>query len=435
MDIPSTPKQPVLGPLSPPVVTLAPLAPGAAEIGVLLVGLRSVRDTRAQGQVLHPLIDVLLTALFAIISGCDDFIGMGIFAQTQLVWLRQYVPLINGAPSHDTFRNVFMMIKPTTLVAITAEWVGGLEGRHVRVDGKVNRGVKDPETGRSRLHILRAWVGEAGLSVGQAVCADKSNEWAALAGLLSGLELKGALVSIDAMAGHPGAAQQLHEAGADWILALKGNEKETYDLVRAHFQQLCGQHAEAPEGLLPQGVPPPQTLHPPEVAPQEWPEWVGRYHTREKSRGRYEEREVIVVPVGDWLPKGFLWYGIKSAICVLRPTMRQRHDSEFPTHYVHYYLSSLPPEDVAVIADSIRKHWGIENGCHHLLDVTYREDHCQVRDRTSAQNLSLFREISAKLLKDDPLKGSVKSKRGRAALSSSYRSQVVDPIFLHSTHT
>ena len=140
----------------------------------------------------HPLAEVLLTALFATIADCDDFVSMGIFAQTQLDWLRQYVPLIHGAPSHDTFRNVFMMIKPAALLDITSAWVGSLEGLHVRIDGKVNRGVKDPESGRSRLHLLRAWGSEVGLSVGQAACDEPSNEWATLPELLSSLELKGA---------------------------------------------------------------------------------------------------------------------------------------------------------------------------------------------------------------------------------------------------
>ena len=140
--------------------------------------------------MLHALPDVLLTALFALISGADDYVDMATFAQTQLAWLRLYVPLINGEPSHDTFRNVFMMLKPSALLEITA-----------------------------------AWVGESGLSVGQAFCADKTNELTTLPSLLDSLELKSAIISIDAMAGHPEIAQQIHTAGGDWILALKARRK------------------------------------------------------------------------------------------------------------------------------------------------------------------------------------------------------------------
>lgn len=413
--------------------SVSPLAPGAQPIGELLDGLRSLSDSRAQGQVRHHLGDVLLTALFATIADCDDFVSMGIFAQTQLDWLRQYVPLIHGAPSHDTFRNVFMMIKPAALLEITSAWVGSLEGLHVRIDGKVNRGVKDPQSGRSRLHLLRAWVSEVGLSVGQAACHEKSNEWATLPELLGSLELKGALVSIDAMAGHAEAAQMIHESGADWILALKANEPEVYETVCTHFQELCGQDAELPAGRLPKGISPATTLHPLEVAPREWPQSVSRSQTVEKNRGRYEEREVIVVPVGDWWPKAYLWYGIQSIICVIRTTLRQRQASGYPVQEVHYYLSSLPPEDAAAIGSAIRRHWDIENKCHHLLDVTYHEDHNQVRDRLCAQNLTLWREISAKLLRDHPLKGSIRSKRKRAGLSATFRAEVIAPIF-HNPH-
>lgn len=412
---------------------ISPLAPGALPISKLLDGLHGIPDSRAQGQVLHPLADVLLTALFATIADCDDFVSMGIFAQTQLDWLRQYVPLIHGAPSHDTFRNVFMMIKPAALLDITSAWVGSLEGLHVRIDGKVNRGVKEPESGRSRLHLLRAWVSEVGLSVGQAACDEKSNEWATLPELLSSLELKGALVSIDAMAGHAEAAQMIHEAGGDWILALKANEKEVYDIVTTHFRELCGQDAELPAGQLPKGVPVSKTLHPPDVAAREWPPGVSRSQTVEKNRGRYEERDVIVVPVGGWWPKAYLWYGVQSIICVIRTTVRQRQAGEHPVQEVHYYLSSLPPEAATGLGAAIRRHWDIENKCHHLLDVTYHEDHNQVRDRLCAQNLTLVREISAKVLRDHPLKGSIRSKRKRAGLSASFRSEVIAPIF-HNSH-
>jgi predicted transposase YbfD/YdcC len=409
-------------------------APSAEPISLLLKSLRAIPDTRAPGQVRHALGDVLLTALFATIADCNDFVSMGIFAKTQLDWIRQYVPLINGAPSHDTFRNVFMMIKPSALLAITSAWVGCLQGLHVRIDGKVNRGVKDPETGRGRLHLLRAWVGEVGLSAGQAACAEKSNEWATLPQLLQSLELKGALVSIDAMAGHPQVAQQIHEAQGDWILALKANEKKVFEKISSRFRELSGQHANFPEGTLPKDIPVAKTLHPPEVAPQQWSVEVNSSKTQELNRGRYEEREINVIVVGDWWPKAFWWYGIQSIICVVRRTMRQRHDREFPKQEVHYFLSSLEPTDAAGIGEVIRNHWDIENGCHHVLDVTFREDHSQVRDRVCAQNLTLLRELSAKLLKDHPLKGSIKSKRKRAAFSPSFRSEILAPIF-HTTHT
>ena len=251
----------------------------------------------------------------------------------------------------------------------------------------------------------------------------KPNELAVLPSFLASLELKGTISSIDAVAGHPAIAQQIHEAEGDWLLALKANEKESMDTVSAHFRSLSGQ-----DECLPEGAPPAKTLHPAEIAPTEWPPGCDVFRSKEMNRGRYEQREVIVVAVEDsWFPKGFLWYGLQSAVCTIRTTMRQRHGSEFPCHEVHYYLTSLPP-DAEKIATVIRGHWGIENSCHHLLDVTFHEDHCQVRDRTSAHNLTLMREFAAKFLKDHPRKDTIKGKRLKACLSSEFRSQVVSFI-------
>lgn len=404
-----------------PSSTLA--APGDEAVKVLIAKFSAFDDARTPGRTRHPLVDVLICALFAVISNCDSYTAMATFAETQLDWLRRYVPLAAGAPSHDTFRYVFLLLKPSAILEILSDWTGELDGLHVRIDGKVSRGAKNTETGRSRLLLMRAWVSDLGLSVGQAACAEKSNELATLPALLSSLQLKGALVTIDAMAGHPDTARQLHEAGADYILALKGNEKLTHELVEAHFKHLSGQNENPPAGLAGS-----REIHPPEIMPALWAPECDVSVTTEMNRGRWEERQVIAVAVGDWFPKAFLWYGLQSAVCVLRRTLRQRQAGEFPAWEVHFYLTSLPPV-AARLAVPIRGHWGVENGCHHVLDVTFGEDHCQVRDRAAAQSLSLMREVAGALLKAHPLKGSIKGKRQRAALSSKFRSEVVAARF------
>ncbi len=403
--------------------------PGGPRLADLLKALHRIPDPRAQGQVRHPLAEVLFIALCAVISDGDSFTDMELFARTQADWLHRYVPLVHGPPSHDTFRYVFSLIRPEALLALMREWLGDLSGLHLKIDGKVSRGAKDPESGRSRLHVLRAWVSEVGLSAGQIACEDKTNELSMLPAFLDSLELKGTLTSIDAMAGHPAIAQQIHEAGGDWLLALKANEKATMDTVAARFRHLSGQ-----EDHLPEDVPASPTLHPPHVAALNWAEPCQIFTSQERNRGRFEQREVVVVAVDDrWFPKGYLWYGLQSAICVIRTSMRQRHQSEFPTQEVHYYLSSLKP-DARDLAARIRAHWEVENRCHHLLDVTFHEDLSPVRQRTAAHNLSLLREISAKLLKDHPGKGSLKAKRKEAAFSSNFRTEVLSTFLLHNTH-
>ena len=257
-------------------------------------------------------------------------------------------------------------------------------------------------------------------------CGDKSNELNTLPALLASLQLKGALVSIDAMAGHPEIARQIHEAEGDWLLALKASEKDSHTTVREHFRALSGrdQDQALPEGQLPAG-----TLHPPSVAPITWPAELSQQLTEEKNRGRYESRAVISVPVTDeWFPKEFLWYGLRSATCVIRQPLRQRPNSDAPTFEVHSYLSSLPA-DAPRLGAAIRAHWGIKNSCHHVLGVSYHEDHCQVRDQNAAHNLTILRELTTKMLRDHPGKGSLKGKRKRACLSPAFRSEIIAATF------
>ena len=415
---PSSPCRPSI----PESASLDP-APGEAAVAVLLAKFADIPGPRAAGGILHPLPGVLLCALFAVISNCESYTAMATFAETQLEWLRRYIPLLHGAPSHDTFRYVFMLLQPAALTDILCAWAGPLDGQHVRIDGKVSRGAKDTETGRSRLWLLRAWVSDAGLSVAHAPCGEKSSEQATFPALLASLQLKGALVTIDAMAGHPEIARLLHEGGAGYILALKANEKETHTLVAAHFKHLSGQNEHPPAGREDA-----TELFAPEIMPAHWAAPCDVSMTTEMNRGRWEERQVIAIAAGPWLPKAFLWYGLQSAVCVLRRTMRQRQSAAAPAWEVHYYLTSLPP-GAAKLGASIRAHWGVENSCHHLLDVTFGEDHSQVRDATAAQSLSLLREMAAALLRKHPRKGSVKAKRVRAALSQEFRAEVVAANF------
>lgn len=396
-----------------PISTQSPSPQAQAELQEVLrlkELFATLPDPRVVGRVLHSLPEVLLVALCAMICDCEDFTDMGHFAQSQLPWLRQFIPLRNGAPSHDVFRNVFLSLRPDDLLEIMELWVGDLAGKQVTIDGKVSRGAKDTTTGKSTLHILRAWVSEASLSVGHEVCAEKSNELEALPRLLAKLQLHGAIVTIDAMGGHPDIARLIQDAGADYILALKGNEKEAHQAVAAHFESL----RPTPEAAA--------------AGEQGWAEGSDVSTTREQNRGRYEQREVIVLRDVGWWPKSWRWAGLQSVICVRRETMRQRHTAESPAIETHYYLSSSRA-DAAELGRLIRNHWSVENQCHHLLDVTYHEDHCQVRDKAAAHNLTLMRELSTKVLKSSAVKGSIRSKRKRCCLDHAFRTEATQHIF------
>jgi predicted transposase YbfD/YdcC len=405
-------------PDSTPLAHSSSLPAATGPLELLRVRFAAVPDIRSAGHVLHSIDEVLIIALCSMLSDNDAFTDMEQFARSQMPWLRTFLPMPHGPPSHDVFRNVFMAIKPQALLLIMADWCGDLSSLQIMIDGKALRGTATA-TREGMVHVLRAWVHHAGLSAGHAVCSEKSNELNALPQLLAMLELKGTLVSIDAMGTHPDIAAQIHEAGGDYLLALKANQKTTLQAVTAHFAQqdaAAGYTAEAATcGLHPGNVPGPGPLAP--------------GHSVILSHGRYEQRLCTVLGDLDFFHKSWKWAGLQSIIRIIRTTHRGGkggNKSGEPTVEIHYYLSSLPP-DAEVLAARIRAHWSVESA-HHVLDVTFGEDHCQVRDRTAAHNLCLLRETSSKVLRDHLPKKSIRSKRKRAALDPDFRTDLLASI-------
>lgn len=369
----------------------------------LKVLLEALPDPRQQSKLCFPLAGVLLISFCAMLSGCDHFTDFALFAQAQLPWLRTFLPLPNGAPSHDVFRNVFMALKPQLLLEIMAQWAGPSAGRRLIIDGKCLRGTNQGRQGAAaKVFLLRAWAKQSGLTIGQVACGEKAAELTVLPELLSALELTGTIVSIDAMGTHPEIAQQIHEQGADYVLALKKNQPKAYAEVAAHFARIGKIDPATPTAPLPAAPP-----------------GHHREETVEYTHGRYQHRILTTTAQFDWFTRDWKWHGLKSITEVRRLTHRNT-PREALTEEVHYYLSSLPA-DAPSLAKIIREHWAVENSCHYVLDVTYREDHCQVQDANAAQNLSLLREMTAKALRDSPLKGSIASKRLRACLDPVFR--------------
>ena len=388
-----------------PALSLLPLS--VSQL-VALQKLRSLfallPDSRVSGRVLHRLDEVLMVAFCSILSDNDSFTDMETFATTQMSWLLGFLTLKNGAPSHDVFRHVFMALRPEALVGILQQWCGELGGKHIAIDGKALRGTYDAGAGKCLVHVLRAWVCAEGLSAAQVTCAQKSNELEALPRLLDALQLKGAVVTIDAMACHPAVAEQIIAQGGDYVLALKANQKNTLAAVVEHFE-----HADA-------AATPPAHHQ--------------THETVELSHGRFERREYTAVSNLDWFLKSWKWAGLQSVVRVRRSTHRGGQQSGELLEETHYYLSSLPAE-VRRQAALIRGHWAVENSCHWVLDVTFGEDHCQVRDANAAHNLSIVREISAKVLRLHSSKSSLRAKRKRAALDPNFRAELL-ALILHT---
>jgi predicted transposase YbfD/YdcC len=362
-----------------------------ARLESLRDDLGSIGDVRQPGRTLHPLGEVLFCSLCSTLCGFGHFTSMAEFTRLQIGWLRQFVALENGAPSHDVFRNVFLALKPEALVGILARWAGGLEGAHVAVDGKTQRAARPGGAEGSSVHVLRAWVDERSVSAGQVACAAKSNEIEAIPRLLAGLELRGATVTIDAAGCQRQVAADIHAAGAAYVLALKANQPQAFGAVAAHF-------AGGAPGAF-------------------------RHQTEERSRGRYEKREYALEADLGWFSKSWKWEGLGCVAHVRRTVLRQGAagtDGREPSVEDHYYLCSIPP-DVGILARLARGHWGVENRCHWTLDVTFGEDKCGLRDPVASRNLSCLREMAIHLLRSHPSASTIPLKQMKAALDPDFR--------------
>jgi len=401
-----------------PTPSDSPDDPSISPLELLRARFALMPDARAKGRVLHRIDEILMIAFCSMLSDNDAFTDMETFGKTQEKWLRTFLPLPNGPPSHDVFRNVFIALRPQALLDILADWCGDLAGRQIKIDGKALRGTAAANTKQEMVHVLRAWVSEAGISAGQVVCREKSNELEALPRLLELLELKGTLVSIDAMGTHPHIAERIHEAGGDYILALKANQKEAMRAVEARFAELDAAAGFDVEAIA-AGIVPGALLAP---GPLRSGQSVALSH------GRYEQRLCTALDDLDFFHKGWKWAGLQSVVRLIRTTCRGAKREELSVE-THYYLSSLPA-DAPRLAKHIREHWAVES-FHHVLDVTFGEDHCQVRDRNAAHNLCILREMSAQTLRNHLPNRSIRSKRKRAALDPAFRSDLLASIAHH----
>lgn len=365
-------------------------------------------DSRQPGKVVHRLDEVLMCAFCAVVCDAEGFTDMEDFTESQLLWLRQFLELKHGAPSHDVFRNVFLMIQPQAMLDILSQWCGELAGLHVAIDGKTLRGTHDAELGRHKVHLLRAWVDACSLSAAQVLCEEKSNELEAIPRLLAALQLRGATVTIDAAGTHTHIAEQIHQAGADYVLALKANQKNTWIAVKTAF----GDGVRNPQPGEPQ-LPAP-------VVPQ-----AEVSETLELSHRRCERRHYQLLGDLSWFDKSWKWHGLQAVGKVRREV--QRSCDGPPEIEEHYFLCSFK-SDVQRFAQLVRGHWSVENRCHWVLDVTFGEDHCQVRDRNAAHSLSIMRELVLKVLRATPGKLSLRRKRRLAALDPDFRLQILTSV-------
>ena len=370
------------------LMTTDPPFDATAALQRLRLAFAAIPDRRQPGKIDHRLDEILAGSLCSMLCGFGYFTSIAEFFCLQIDWLRGFLPLEKGPPSHDVIRNAFMAVKPEALVEILTVWVGDLDGTHVAIDGKVQRSAL---CAGGAVHVLRAWVNELSLSAGQAACAAKSNEIEAIPRLLDSLQLKGATVTIDAAGCQTAIAAQIDDGGGAYVLALKANQPQALAAVSAHFDS-------NPAGL-------------------------DRHATEERSRGRYEKREYSIQSDLSWFGKSWKWQGLKSVGHVRRTTVRpggSGADGREALVEDSYFLCSIEA-DAKRFAELARGHWGVENRCHWTLDVTFGEDLCGTRDATASRNLSTLREMAIGLLRAHPSKKTLPLKQLQATLDPDFR--------------
>lgn len=348
-------------------------------------------DPRIERTRVHDLFELVVVALCGTIAGADTWADIERFGNDRLVWLRTFLRLEGGIPSHDTFGRVFAMLDPAELVAGIQQWLDDLGreiGKHIAIDGKTLRGSGDKAAGRNPLHLVSAWASETRLTLGQVAVDSKSNEITAIPLLLELLDLKGATVTIDAMGCQKEIAAKIVAGGGDYVLALKGNQEKLHQAVDAAFTMALEARVRPP-GMC-------------------------RHVTTETNRGRQERREYTVLPAPRSLPGVADWKGLATLVMVLRITrINGREKGE-----VSYFLSSLPPK-VKALAKFIRQHWSIESQLHWVLDVTFSEDASRIRKQHAPQTSAMLRRLAVSILSaDTSIKDNIRGKRYRACLNT-----------------
>lgn len=354
-----------------------------------------VRDPRIERTKKHPLESILFIAMCGVICGADSWIEIEQFGEDKEEWLRRYIELPHGIPSHDTFGRVFALLDPEEFQKCFLSWIRSIYQRTCReviaIDGKTLRRSHDRHNGIEALHLVQAWASENHLMLGAVRTEEGSNEIPAIPKLLKLLELKGAIVTLDAMGTQQEIAREIVERKADYVMALKGNQGLLHEDVKTYWADEKLQHK------------------------------ADCYKVVEKGHGRIEQRTYWMTTDVDWLePKG-QWRGLRSIGMV----EAQRTVGEQTTTERRYYLSSLKA-DARELAKAVRSHWTIENSLHWVLDIAFREDECRVRQGYAAENFALLRRLAVNLLKKETAaKVGIKAKRLKAGWGSAYLEKVL----------
>jgi predicted transposase YbfD/YdcC len=354
-----------------------------------------LKDPRERGGRRHSLPAMITIAICAVICGSEGWVDIAEFGQAKAEWFESFLDLPHGIPSHDTFGRVFALLKPKAFEQCFRRWVKGLvkasHGRLIAVDGKTLRRSFDAAAGRAAIHMVSAFASANRLVFGQIATAAKSNEITAIPQLLKLLDLKDAIITIDAMGCQKAIAQQIIAQGGHYVLAVKDNQQTLHAKIKVLLDEAIALNFQGMEG--------------------------DRFDQVNKGHGRIERRTCWCTPEVQQLKGLGGWIGLASAVVV----DDSRTLGGTTTTARRYFISSLPGDDAQTAAQAIRGHWGVENPLHWILDVAFKEDCSRVRIGHGAENLSRLRRIALNMLQRETTRRiSIRAKRLRAGWDHDY---------------
>ena len=357
-----------------------------------------LKDFRIERKRLHALPDILVLSVCAVISGAEGWEDIAEFGRNKLEWLRRFVPLENGVPSHDCIAYVISRLDPKRFSECFIRWSEGVrekaQGEVIAVDGKTARGSQNRKRAKNPLHMVSAWATANRLVLGQEATEEKSNEITAIPKLLELLELHGCIITIDAMGCQCEIAEQIVDQGADYVLGLKGNQSSLHEAVEDYFTtaQAAGfKHVK-----------------------------YGYLEEIDKGHGRLETRRYWIAEDLRTLPQTERWKGLRSIGMV----ERECEEREKKSIEKRYFINSIAA-DAKVFAHAVRGHWGIENGLHWRMDVVFKEDASRIRKGNAPAIMTTIRHICSNLFQKESSDLSIKRKRLKAAWDDNFRRNVL----------
>jgi predicted transposase YbfD/YdcC len=359
-----------------------------------------LKDPRIERTRLHDLMDIIVIAICAVICGAEGWEDIAKYGHAKRDWLVTFLSLPNGIPSHDTFRRVFCLLDPGAFHQCFQRWIdalsAGLGLKRIAIDGKTMRRSFDRASGKAALHLVSAWATEQHLVLGQVAVDTKSNEITAIPKLLELLDVSGAMVSIDALGCQKEIAAKIRDGGGDYVLSVKDNQPH----LLADIQECFAKGLDTDFAGLDYS-----------------------YHEEcYDGHGREEKHSVYTILDPEGIRDQALWQDLKAITIVY--SERQEAGKE-KTEELRYYIGSRAAK-AKVYANAIRGHWGIENGLHWVLDVSFDEDGSRMRTDHSPENMALLRRLALCLLKRHGGKGSIRGKRLQSGWNDEFLLEILN---------